>query len=178
MMERKNQLINEYEINNETMMILPILYGSKIFSKIIEINDECISPFKPFDIVKESCYIFGSSYDGRKEATRRLIGCIHKAPIALSSEIFLFPTLSPENPKCFWFSVNHILSFYDGEKKGTTLIKFRNQRSILLPVSRRTLENQYLRTIMLQKKLREKDEKKNMRFLIQKSAEDVGEYFW
>ncbi|MEK4148966.1 competence protein ComK [Robertmurraya sp. FSL W8-0741] len=63
-MENEKLIIEEYEINSSTAIVMPIEYGSKIFSKIYELEEETISPFKPFELVKESCYSFGSTYEG------------------------------------------------------------------------------------------------------------------
>ncbi|MGD6899303.1 competence protein ComK [Bacillus infantis] len=62
----KKRLVEEYEINPSTMIIMPQIYGKKIYSRIFEVEDEFLSPFKPFDIVKKSCGYFGSSYEGSK----------------------------------------------------------------------------------------------------------------
>jgi len=62
----KRPLIEEYEINPQTMAIIPMEYGSKIYSKILEVDEELISPFKPIEIIKKSCQYFGSSYEGSK----------------------------------------------------------------------------------------------------------------
>ncbi|USK56526.1 competence protein ComK [Cytobacillus solani] len=59
-----SSLIDEYEINPNTMVVMPLAYGSKIYSQIWELEDEFISPFKPIDIIKKSCTFFGSSYEG------------------------------------------------------------------------------------------------------------------
>ncbi|MGM9956220.1 MAG: competence protein ComK, partial [Peribacillus sp.] len=50
MNESTQGLIEEYEITPYTLMVMPINYGSKIYSRIIELEDEFISPFKPLDI--------------------------------------------------------------------------------------------------------------------------------
>ncbi|MCM3573335.1 competence protein ComK [Mesobacillus subterraneus] len=57
-------LVEEYEINPFTMIIIPEEYGSRIYSRVIELEEEYLSPFRPIDIVKKSCKYFGSSYDG------------------------------------------------------------------------------------------------------------------
>jgi hypothetical protein len=46
-MNQTKPIIEEYEINPCTMMIMPMEYGSKVYSRIIEIDDEYLSPFKP-----------------------------------------------------------------------------------------------------------------------------------
>jgi competence protein ComK len=60
----QKNLVEEYEINPFTMIILPEVYGSRVYSKAIELEEEYLSPFRPIDVVKKSCKYFGSSYEG------------------------------------------------------------------------------------------------------------------
>lgn len=66
MKENNQGIIEEYEITPHTLMVAPINYGSKIYARIVEMEDEFISPFKPMEIIKKSCEFFGSSYEGSK----------------------------------------------------------------------------------------------------------------
>ena len=92
-MREKSRIIEEYEVNPHTMILQPMEYGARTFTKIIEVDDVLISPFKPFDILKKSCEFFGCSYEGRKEGTKKLTGIIYKAPIMVNPDmsIYLFP---------------------------------------------------------------------------------------
>ncbi|MFY2158230.1 competence protein ComK [Cytobacillus firmus] len=63
-MSQNIQIIEEYEINPNTMIIKPLSYGIKVYSQIWELDDEITSPFKPIEIIKSSCKYFGSSYEG------------------------------------------------------------------------------------------------------------------
>lgn len=181
-MEQGRLLIEEYEINSSTVILLPLAYGSKVFTKIYELEEESISPFKPIEIIKESCFSFGSNYEGRKAATRKLIGAIHKVPIAISPLIYLFPTTSPDNPHCIWVAHDHVVDYKKGED-GSTIVKFRNNRYIPIPISTSSFENQLIRTMMLKTKL-SKDNEAPLRSIYasklrkQNSAEDTGPYDW
>jgi competence protein ComK len=145
-----SSLIDEYEINPNTMIIMPLAYGSKIYSQVWELEDEFVSPFKPMDIIKKSCTFFGSSYEGRKEGTRQLTGITHKAPITIdpTNFIYFFPTTSANNSQCIWISSEHILSYHrvDG---GNTEVKFKNKQCKIIPVSFNSFNNQVLRTALL-----------------------------
>ena len=55
-------MLDSYEINNETLLIVPYDYGK---SKVYEYDDEFIVNMIPLTIVKNSCMFFGSSFDGR-----------------------------------------------------------------------------------------------------------------
>ncbi|MBM7694017.1 competence transcription factor ComK [Peribacillus deserti] len=57
----KSTLVEEYEINPYTLVVMPLEYGSKIYSHVLEVNGEFTSPFKPMDIIKKSCEYFYSS---------------------------------------------------------------------------------------------------------------------
>ncbi|WP_246483798.1 competence protein ComK [Heyndrickxia vini] len=145
------KIIEEFEISPFTMAILPITYGSKIYSEIIEVENRCISPFKPLEIVKNSCEYYGASYEGRKNGTRRLIGITHKAPIMVDpySSIYLFPTTSPMNPDCIWFSLNHILH-HERSSSNNTLVTLRNKQTLEIPISFSSFTNQLRRASQLQ----------------------------
>lgn len=148
------RLIEEYEITPYTLAILPINYGSKVYSRIIELEAEFISPFKPIEIISRSCEYFGSSYEGRKQGTKHLVGITHKAPIAIdaSSSIFFFPTTSPLRPQCIWLSHDHIASFASLDQQHTTVV-FRNKQSITIHMSSGSFENQIHRTALLKTKI-------------------------
>lgn len=149
-----HSFIEEYEINPQTMAIFPVEYGSKIYSKILEEDDEVLSPFKPLDIIKKSCQYFGASFDGRREGTRELIGITHKAPIVIdtNTSIYFFPTTSPVKIQCIWFSHEHILS-HRKDSLNQTVVMFRNKQTITVPISYRSFQNQVLRTALLKTKL-------------------------
>lgn len=149
-----HSIIEEYEITPYTQMILPLDYGSKIYSRIIELEDDFVSPFKPIEIINKSCEYFGSSYEGRKQGTKQLVGITHKAPVAIdpSNSIFFFPTTSPLRPHCIWLSHEHVLSFTRINQKQTKVL-LRNKQSFTIDISCSSFENQLHRTAFLKTKL-------------------------
>jgi len=153
-MDQTHHLVDKYEINFSTMVLMPVTYGSKVFSKIYELDEEFISPFKPIEIIKESCEFFGSSFEGRKEGTRKLTGVTHKVPIAISPAnlIYFFPTTSPENIYCIWIAYHHIFDYKKGEQNNT-IVKFKNNQFLQIPISTSSFQNQLVRTVMLKSKL-------------------------
>jgi competence protein ComK len=150
---RQNQ-IGEYEINPYTMFIRPLPYGSKMYSQIFEIEDEFTSPFKPIDIIKKSCEYFSSSFEGRKDGTKQLIGITHKVPIAIdpTNFIYFFPTTSPTRSECIWVSHEHVLN-YRRLAPNQTEVTFQNKQSYTFQISYSSFENQLLRTALLRTKL-------------------------
>ncbi|MGG5253323.1 competence protein ComK [Neobacillus sp. SM06] len=150
----KQKQIEEYEVNPYTMFIKPTVYGSKVYSQIYELEDEFLSPFKPIEIIKKSCEYFSSSFEGRKNGTKQLIGITHKVPIAIdpSNYIYFFPTTSPNRSECIWVSHEHVLN-YARFAPDQTQVTFQNKQSFIFPISYSSFENQLLRTALLRTKL-------------------------
>jgi competence protein ComK len=146
--------IEEYQINSWTMFLEPVDYGGKKFSRIVEFEDEYLSPNRPLDIIKRSCIYFGADYESRKRGTRHLIGYNRKIPIAIepTNHIFFFPTLSPASPECIWISHEHVENYLRVGPQETQII-FRNKQSHIFPVPYGTIEGQMLRTALLKTKL-------------------------
>jgi competence protein ComK len=146
----KDRQIEEYEVNPYTMFIKPVIYGSKVYSEIYELEDEYLSPFKPLEIIKKSCEYFSSSFEGRKDGTKQLIGITHKVPIVIdpTNFIYFFPTTSPTRSECIWISHEHIMDYQRIDSRQTRVI-FQNKQSFILPVSRSSFSNQMLRTALL-----------------------------
>lgn len=136
----------KYEISKETLMILPI---DNHHSMVYEKEGEIVIAKTTTEIIDDSCRFFGSSYMGRFEGTKKLVGFKYKAPIIVeeTNEIIFFPTASPRIKDCIWISLNNIRSYKKSDKK--TIILFQNNRSITVPVSFGCIENQVLRATRL-----------------------------
>jgi competence protein ComK len=162
-----NQHLEEYEVNSFTMLLEPVQYGSKLFTKVIEISDEFLVPLKPLDVIKNSCKYFGVDYESRKKGTKQLIGYTRKVPIAIepSNRIFFFPTTSPAGNECIWISSEHVEN-YRRIGPQQTLITFRNKYTHVLPVSYGMIEKQMLRTSLLKTKLLQRIEGRKMSFYL------------
>jgi competence protein ComK len=144
----------DYEISPFTFAVMPVEYGSKTYSKIIEFDDEILVPLRPSEVVKSSCDYFGADYPGRCQSTKTLLGISHKVPISLEpgNRLFFFPTTSPAKESCIWLSYEHIVSRVKISSTKTQ-INFHNKQSIVIPVSYSIIENQMLRTALLKSKL-------------------------
>lgn len=144
-------MLDEYEINQST---IAILYLKKGFSKVIEEEEEFIVNKDTTEIINESCKFFGSSYSGRFEGTKHLIGVNYKAPIIIeeTNEIIFFPTSSPRFENCNWICLKKINS-YEKNDDGSILY-FKNGIKIDLKVSYNSLENQILRSTLLESRMR------------------------
>ncbi|MEH7014716.1 competence protein ComK [Neobacillus niacini] len=180
----KLKQIEEYEVNPFTMFVKPIVYGSKIYSEIFEVEDEFLSPFKPLDIIRSSCEYYGSDYEGRRNGTKLLVGYAHKIPIAIdpTNRIFFFPTTSPNRQECIWISHEHVKKPVRINPQ-ETLILFNNNQSFSFPVSCSSIISQLERTAYLRTKLMQRiehNERKSF-YLLQRpktleASEDSYEY--
>lgn len=145
--------MDKYEINKSTLAIIPI---SKNCSKVIEQENDYIINNSTTNIIDHSCKFFGSSYNGRYEGTKNLVGFNYKSPIIIeeSKEIIFFPTSSPRFDNCSWISLNNIEKYI--KKENISSIYFKNGLIMDLEISYSSLENQILRATMLESKLRQR----------------------
>ncbi len=136
----------KYEISSGTLAILPKDNNSIIYedSDMYQINQ------KPFEIMEESCKYFGSTYEGRKNGAKSILGAEYKMPIIIedSSNLILFPTNSPYVDDCIWISLKRIKSFQKIDSISTKII-FDNDIEIIVPNSYRSIENQVSRASRL-----------------------------
>jgi competence protein ComK len=148
-------MFNQYEINRETIAIIPI---NPTLSKVIEENESFLVNKNTTDIVDDSCKYFGSSYLGRHEGTKKLIGINYKSPIIVeeSKEIIFFPTSSPRFEDCYWIALDKI-KFHKKSDRGS-IIEFNNGDKIEINISSLSLENQILRATKLGSVLRKRKE--------------------
>lgn len=175
----KLKQIEEYEVNPFTMFIKPIAYGSKIYSEIFEVEDEFLSPFKPLDIIRNSCEYYGSDYNGRRHGTKQLVGYAHKIPIAIdpTNRIFFFPTTSPNSQECIWISHEHVKD-YNRVSPQETQILFNNNQTYKFPISCSSIISQLERTAYLRTKLMQRieyNEKKSFYLLQRPKAMEASE---
>ena len=103
-------MTKEYEINEGTLAIISMDEGC---SKVIEDDNSYIVGDNAYNIIDHSCRYFGSSYNGRKEGSKSIIGQNYKLPIIIedSMNIIFFPTASPDEDDCIWLAVNKIKSY-------------------------------------------------------------------
>lgn len=150
----------EYEINNDTLAIIPI---SKSKCKIIEKEEDLFIDTDSFYVVEHSCEYFGSTYEGRYIGTKKISGITHKSPIIIedTSKIIFFPTTSPLNEDCIWISLNNINNYQEGVLKGTSKILFKNGKVLELDMSIGSLNNQILRASRLKFLLEERQKTLN-----------------
>lgn len=149
----------EYEINFDTQLIIPIKEKN---TKIMENADYYYVENTPLEIMEHSCEYFGSSFQGRKEGTKKLLGITHKPPIIVeeSRKIIFFPTISPEKADCAWINLDSIDKYYKINSSKSSIL-FKNGELIEFNISYGSLCNQILRATRLKFVLEERTEKKS-----------------
>ena len=137
----------EYEINKGTLAIMP---NENESSLVYEDEDRFLIEQSPFQIMEESCMYFGSTYEGRKESARSILGAEYKVPVIVedTDNLIVFPTTSPKSDDCIWISLKRVKNFERIDNSNTKVI-FDNNKEIIVPVSYRTLENQISRATRL-----------------------------
>ena len=145
--------MNTYEINEDTLALIPTdSENVKVYEKetIIDYSGNCN------EIMDNSCKYYGSTYEGRKEGSKYILGASYKLPIIIEESKFLifFPTESPLLDSCIWLSLNNILKIEKNELK--TTIYFVNNEKISIPISYHIIENQILRATRLESLIRKR----------------------
>ena len=165
----------DYEITYETQIIIPI---NKNSSKIVEENSEYIINESTMKVLEHSCEYFGSSYEGRKNGTKKLLGITHKSPIIIeeSRKIIFFPTTSPDNENCIWINLDKINKYYELDEKKSAIL-FKNNDLIEFDVSIGSLTNQILRATRLKFVLEERIEKKDKKRALESLEETRKSFF-
>ncbi|MBO5120392.1 MAG: competence protein ComK [Bacilli bacterium] len=137
----------KYEISNGTLAIVP---NEKENSLVYEDEERYIIDDKPFKIMEDSCKYFGSTYEGRKESAKEILGAEYKVPIVVedSENLVIFPTTSPFSDECVWISLKRLKKFEKIDACNTK-ITFDNSQEIIVPCSYRSIENQVSRASRL-----------------------------
>ena len=137
----------KYEISKGTLAIVPNEGETSI---VYEDMDYYIVDQKPFSIMEDSCKYFGSTYEGRKNGARDILGAEYKVPIVVedTNNLIVFPTTSPSSEDCIWISLKHVKKIERVDINHTKII-FDNDKELIVECSYRTIENQISRASRL-----------------------------
>ena len=137
----------KYEVSNGTLAIVP---NEKESSLVYEDEERYIIDETPFKIMEESCKYFGSTFEGRKDSAREILGAEYKVPIIVedTDNLVVFPTTSPYSDECVWISLKRIKKYEKIDACNTKII-FDNNKEIIVPCSYRSIENQVSRASRL-----------------------------
>lgn len=147
----------KYEVSNGTLAIVP---NEKESSLVYEDEDRYIVEQTPFKIMEESCKYFGSTYEGRKDSAKEILGAEYKVPIVVedSDNLVVFPTTSPFSDDCVWISLKRLKGFEKIDACNTKIL-FDNNKELIVPCSYRSIENQVSRASRLDFILRKRKNK-------------------
>ena len=140
-----------YELCSKTLVLIPI--GLKK-THVIEEEREIDIEDSFMNIIDYNCKINGSSYTGRYESSKLLIGSSSKLPILLEEiekEIYI-PTNSARNKNCWWISYNNLKDYYKNNKN--VVLVFKNNKKVELDISFKVFEKQILKVNKLLLKLK------------------------
>lgn len=137
-----------YEVSEGTLAIIPL---KKDTSKVFEDEHEYLVEKIPFEIMEDSCKYFGSSYVGRREGAKEILGAEYKVPIMVedSNNLVFFPTISPNDPECAWIAAKQV-KYFEEINANKIVVTFENDIKIELPISYRSFQNQLLRATRLE----------------------------
>ena len=123
----------KYEISNGTLAIVP---NEDDNSLIYEDNERFIVEETPFKIMEESCKYFGSTYKGRKDSAKEILGAEYKIPVVIedSTNLIIFPTTSPQAEDCAWICLNRVKNISKVDSFNTKIV-FDNDRELIVPCS-------------------------------------------
>lgn len=143
--------LENYEINSHTVALLPTDGNGTM---VIEEDTTYMVDKNTTEVINHSCKYFGSSFVGRKEGTKALMGISYKAPIIVeeTKSLIFFPTSSPRFDNCTWISLKHVNNYLKNDQNSE--ITFKNGEKLKLDISYGSLENQVLRATRLESILR------------------------
>ena len=144
----------KYEISNGTLAIVP---NEDDNSLIYEDNERFIVEESPFKIMEDSCKYFGSTYKGRKDSAKEILGAEYKIPVVIedSTNLIVFPTTSPKAEDCAWICLNRVKNINKVDSFNTK-ITFDNDKELIVPCSYRSIEKQISRASRLDVILRKR----------------------
>lgn len=137
---------DNYEISENTLAVVGLKNGK---TRIIEYNLDRLYDLNSYSIMDYGCNYFGSSYNGRAEGTKKIMGYSYKVPIIVeeTSDLIFFPTTSPTFNNCIWFNLAGVLDIQ--EKFNVCIVTLINKKRIVVQASKSSLENQILRATRL-----------------------------
>lgn len=135
--------MDSYEINASTLCIVPI---DESKSCVYEFDNKYIVNMSTIKIIERSCLFFGSTFEGRRNASSSLLNIQHKVPIIIeeTNDIVFFPTSSPYNSNCIWISYNNFEGI-DKIDSHYSKLYFKNQNQFKVEVSYFVITNQIIR---------------------------------
>lgn len=135
--------ISIYDITILVMRMIYLLYEK--YPDVYCLSEQgvhCMKDTHSVKFIDSLCLQYGSSYEGRKAACKRVCQIKQKVPILLSEKTkdILFPLSDIRKDECIW--LNHRAIRFAKTKQGSTYIKFENETTITLHKDIRILKRQ------------------------------------
>ncbi|MCR2823803.1 competence protein ComK [Lederbergia panacisoli] len=115
-----------YIINRFTIALMGVYVKNGYFySSVLEGEKVFLVKLSPIEIIENSLIHYGGGdFNGAKKATRAAIGNYDMPPIKISGSlgIYWFPSKSPTNKDCIWFSLNNIKDSIPVEHNKTKIL--------------------------------------------------------
>ncbi|MBD8069385.1 competence protein ComK [Bacillus sp. PS06] len=146
-----NQILDDYEINQRTIALLPATH-TDYYTIALEETRKLYVRKTPLQLIKSGCLDGGSTFCGRQKAVTHLTGAQQKVPLPINpqSQIFAFPTHSPQAFECSWIFYHHVKSIKPFTDKNhpsiQSILHFKNNQSIQMNESHYILQKQMQRT--------------------------------
>jgi len=135
-------ICDSYLIDKKVLSLESVFIGENK-SKITKTNGIFFSKLSVHDLLDKACMRYGSSFQGRKEATKKLMK-YNKTPIGIKPNVIAaFPTKSIDHPECVWI-FNHPFKV-EVVGRGQSQITFIDGTSIIVSVSMHVILKQQQR---------------------------------
>ncbi|KIQ93563.1 Genetic competence transcription factor [Anoxybacillus thermarum] len=143
--------MEEYIIMEETAALVPQYdeYG-RLGTIVYELYDTYKVDQSPKQIMQQSCRYYGSTYEGKVQAAKHILGIRQMAPVSVCEalRLYFFPTCSPDSDRCVWIAQSHIKTIQPHGKKKTKVV-LKNNKQLIVDIQKGTMEGKMYKTAML-----------------------------
>ncbi|MEK5483910.1 competence protein ComK [Viridibacillus sp. FSL R5-0888] len=123
--------------------VLSPLFEGEVKSKVMTRDGYLHSTLTPIQLLEKICIRYGSTFQGRIDAVKELLGYSKKLPLYIGEGIYAYPTRSLYHPECVWVFYHNYR--YEEYGKGQTILYFDHGEIVILDVSLHTVKEQQQR---------------------------------
>lgn len=141
----------DYEINSSTIMLE---YCNENETKVYEFDKDFIVNDNLYNIVSNSCEFYGSTFKGRNEASKKILGTNIKVPIVIEDlkKIIYFPIRATYTTGNRWISFNNLDRIEKVSKNSSfTRLYFCNGSTYDVEISYEIIQRQLFNCLKLEK---------------------------
>jgi len=146
-------MMDEYEITSSTLMLE---YYDENKTKVYEFDKEFVVNDSLFNIISNSCNFYGSTYEGRLEASKKILNTNIKLPVVVEDlkKIIFFPTRATYRLGSRWISFNNLDRIeHVGRNSSLTRLCFCNGKMYDIEISYEIIHRQLFNCLTLEKTL-------------------------